>query len=45
MGIFNDNSQNNNAGGNGQPGLPGQKGDPGIGFKPLMVISISMENY
>ena len=33
MGIFNDNSQNNNTGGSGQPGLPGQKGDPGIGFK------------
>ena len=33
MGIFNDNSQNNNLGGSGQPGLPGQKGDPGIGFK------------
>ena len=33
MGIFNDNSQNNNVGGSGQPGLPGQKGDPGIGFK------------
>ena len=32
MGIFNDNSQNN-AGVSGQPGLPGQKGDPGIGFK------------
>ena len=30
MGIFNDNSQNNNTGGSGQPG---QKGDPGIGFK------------
>ena len=33
MGIFNDNSQNNNTGGSGQPGLPGPKGDPGIGFK------------
>ena len=33
MGIVNDNSQNNNTGGSGQPGLPGQKGDPGIGFK------------
>ena len=33
MGIFNDNSQNNNTGGSGQPGLPGQRGDPGIGFK------------
>ena len=36
MGIFNDNSQNNNTGGSGQPGqpgVPGQKGDPGIGFK------------
>ena len=33
MGIFNDNSQNNNTGGSVQPGLPGQKGDPGIGFK------------
>ena len=33
MGIFNDISQNNNTGGSGQPGLPGQKGDPGIGFK------------
>ena len=33
MGIFNDNSKNNNTGGSGQPGLPGQKGDPGIGFK------------
>ena len=32
MGIFNDNSQNN-IGGSGQPGLPGSKGDPGIGFK------------
>ena len=30
MGIFKDNSQNNNTGGSGQPG---QKGDPGIGFK------------
>ena len=33
MGIFNDNSQNNNTGGSGQPGQPGSKGDPGIGFK------------
>ena len=33
MGIFNDNLQNNNTSGSGQPGLPGQKGDPGIGFK------------
>ena len=33
MGIFNDHSQNNTTGGSGQPGLPGQKGDPGIGFK------------
>ena len=32
MGIFNDNSQNNICG-SGQPGLPGSKGDPGIGFK------------
>ena len=44
MGIFNDNSQNNNTGGSGQPGLPGQKGDPGIGFKLTADGNFDLDN-
>ena len=44
MGIFNDNSQNNNTGGSGQPGLPGQKGDPGIGFKLTTDGNFDLDN-
>ena len=44
MGIFNDNSQNNNTGGSGQPGLPGQKGDPGIGFKLTAGGNFDLDN-
>ena len=44
MGIFNDNSQNNNTGGSGQPGLPGQKGDPGIGFKLTVDGNFDLDN-
>ena len=44
MGIFNDNSQNNNMGGSGQPGLPGQKGDPGIGFKLTADGNFDLDN-
>ena len=44
MGIFNDNSQNNNTGGSGQPGLPGQKGDPGIGFKLTADGNFNLDN-
>ena len=41
MGIFNDNSQNNNTGGSGQPG---QKGDPGIGFKLTADGNFDLDN-
>ena len=44
MGIFNDNSQNNNTGGSGQPGLPGPKGDPGIGFKLTADGNFDLDN-
>ena len=44
MGIFNDNSQNNNTGGSGQPGLPGQRGDPGIGFKMTADGNFDLDN-
>ena len=44
MGIFNDNSQNNNTGGSGQPGLPEQKGDPGIGFKLTADGNFDLDN-
>ena len=47
MGIFNDNSQNNNMGGSGQPrlpGPPGQKGDPGIGFKLTADGNFDLDN-
>ena len=44
MGIFNDNSQNNNTGGSGQPGLPGQKGDPGVGFKLTADGNFDLDN-
>ena len=44
MGIFNDNSQNNNTGGSGQPGLPGSKGDPGIGFKLTADGNFDLDN-
>ena len=44
MEIFNDNSQNNNTGGSGQPGLPGQKGDPGIGFKLTADGNFDLDN-
>ena len=44
MGIFNDNLQNNTTGGSGQPGLPGQKGDPGIGFKLTADGNFDLDN-